>query len=82
MKIFTVYDSKAEAYLQPFFAKTHGLAIRQFQQAVNTADHQFHNYAEDYTLFVIGMWDENNCLIEMLTCPETLGNAMTFIEKE
>ena len=54
MKIYTVYDSKAEAYLTPFFLKTDALAMREIETAVNTADHQFNKYPGDYTLYRTG----------------------------
>lgn len=58
MKIFSVYDSKAEAYLQPFFTNTDGAAIRMFSDVVNDPDHGFSKHPGDYTLFSLGEWDE------------------------
>lgn len=58
MKIFTIYDSKAKAYLQPFFSKTEGTAIREAKMIANQEGHQFNSYAEDYSLFYIGEYDE------------------------
>lgn len=57
-KIYTVYDAKAEAYLTPFFAMTNGLALRSFSDAVKDPEHPFCKYAEDYTLFLIGEYDD------------------------
>lgn len=80
VKIFTVYDVKAEAYLQPFFTPTSGTAIRSFAEAANSTDHDFNKYAEDYTLFEIGEWDENAGTIMMLPAMKPLGNALTYIQ--
>lgn len=82
MKIFSVYDSSAEAYLQPFFARAPGEAVRQFQTAVNTADHNFHAYAADFTLFMIGVWDEKSGTIDPYPQQENLGNGLHFLEIE
>lgn len=60
MKIYNVYDAKAECYLTPIFFKTHALAIRAFENAINTPEHDFNRYSEDYTLFHIGDYDEDN----------------------
>ena len=57
MRIFAIYDSKAEAYLQPFFSPTKATAIRSFTQAANDEKTDFYRFAEDYTLFEIGEWD-------------------------
>jgi len=59
MEIFTVYDSKAEAYLQPFFLKTKAMAIREITDAANNPEHQFGKYPEDYVLFHIGSYNED-----------------------
>lgn len=54
-KIFAVYDSKVEAFMQPFFMPAKGAAIRAFTDLVNSKDHSFSKYAEDYTLFELGI---------------------------
>ena len=77
MNIYAVHDIKAEAYLQPFFAQTDGLAIRMFQAAANDQEHQFWKYAEDYTLFNIGVWDEKNGVLHSST-KEPLGTAVQY----
>jgi len=56
--VYTVHDSKAEAYLQPFFFKNDAVALRGFKQLVNQDGHQFNTNPEDYTLVVIGEYDE------------------------
>lgn len=75
---FAVYDSKAEAYLRPFFSATRGQAMRSFGDACNDSAHEFHKHAADYTLFYIGAFNEESGMLE----PDqmsTLGNALTFI---
>ena len=57
-RIFTVYDSKVEAYMQPFFQKGLGQALRTFTDMVNNPEHPFHKHAEDYTLYELGTFDE------------------------
>jgi len=63
MEIFTVYDSKAEAYLQPFFLKTKAMAIREITDAANNPEHQFGKYPQDYVLFHIGSYNEDTATI-------------------
>lgn len=53
-KIFTIYDSKAHAYLPPFFLPEAGMAVRVFSDCVNDKSHQFSKHPGDYTLFQIG----------------------------
>ena len=58
MLIFSVFDAKALAYLQPIFCKTEGLAVRSFTAAVEQVGHDFNRYAEDYSLWLLGEFDE------------------------
>jgi hypothetical protein len=79
-KVYTVYDSKAEAYLRPFFVSTKGLALRSMVDAVNDPQHPFNKYPEDYTLFEIGEWDDSNGTIKMHKAHESIGVAIEYIE--
>ena len=77
MNIYAIHDLKAEAYLKPFFAEADGLAIRMFQEAANDPEHGFHKYAEDYTLFAIGVWDERAGVVHAST-QKPLGTAIQY----
>lgn len=81
LKVFSVYDKAAEAFLQPFFAPTVGIAIRNFRTAANQEDHQFHRHADDYTLFELGEFDESTGKLEPST-PHSLGNALQYVEAD
>lgn len=60
MRIFTVYDTKAAIYGQPFYAVTDGIALRMFSDAVNnnSPDNALNRYPEDFTLYYIGEFDD------------------------
>lgn len=79
IKIFTVYDSKGQAYLQPFFCVNTAVAIRSFTTAANDQQHDFHRYAADYTLFCIGEWETNSGNINVYETKINLGLASEFI---
>lgn len=78
LKVFAVFDAKAEAYLNPFFAGSTGIAIRMFESAAHKADHDFHRYAPDYTLFELGTWCQLTGKFEALPAQLNLGNALQF----
>lgn len=40
------------------FLRSSGEAIKIFGIAAGDPNHDFHKYAEDYTLFELGEWDE------------------------
>lgn len=79
MKIFTVYDSKAQAYIQPFFAVNQGTALRSFATAANDQQHDFNRYAADFTLFLIGEWEPTSGHITLHESKINLGMASEFI---
>lgn len=77
MKIFTVFDDKTLAYLRPFYSLTEGEAIRSFSDTVNDPESMFHKHAADYTLFEIGVYDDQNGIIT--SCPhKSLGCALQY----
>ena len=78
MLVLSVYDAKAEAYLQPFYMKTKGEAIRAFMSVVNDGQSSFSKYPEDYTLFILGEWDEDKGVISQKNVKEPLGTALEF----
>ena len=59
LKIYSVYDEKAGAYLPPFYMQNDAVAVRAFRNSVQDEEHNFHKNAEDYTLFRLGAWDDN-----------------------
>lgn len=78
MKVFSVFDCKAEAHLQPIFAPTNAVAIRIFIEAAMDQNHNFHKYAADYTLFEIGTFNEETAELKALPALNNLGNALAL----
>lgn len=76
---FTVYDSKAEAYLRPFFEQSIGTACRAFQNACNNEESAFAKNPEDFTLFHLGSWDDETATFELLTAKRAYGLALEYI---
>lgn len=80
-KIYTVYDQKAESFLPPFFVPTRGLAVRAFEDCVNSKDHQFGKHPQDYTLFYLGTFDQDNASWN-IESPQSQGNGVEFVRLE
>jgi len=80
-KVFTVYDSKMETYMSPFLMLTKGQAIRSFTDAVGNSESQFCTHPEDYTLFEIGEWDDQEGCYTMHEAKISLGCAIEFREQ-
>lgn len=78
LKMFTIYDSKAEAYMAPFFMKSNGEAIRSVISAVNDPQSNLNKYAEDFTLFELGVYHEDSANFTLLDTPHSLGVLVEF----
>lgn len=63
LKIYTVFDNAVKAFLQPFFARSHGEAIRNFTDAVNDPKTSLNAHPHDYSLWHIGDFDDNSANI-------------------
>lgn len=78
MYIFSIYDSKAEAHMQPFFAGAPGVAIRQFDELCNDKEHPVGKHAEDYTLMELGTWNEREGRLVVYEVSKAKGNGLDF----
>lgn len=78
LKMYTVYDDAAGAYLQPFFFSTNAQAIRGFTELANDPNHAFCKYAGQYTLFELGEFNQQDGHFTMLPTPHSLGKAIEF----
>lgn len=78
LAMFTVFDSKAQAYLPPFFVTNAAVAKRSFTQAANDENHDFSRYAGDYSLFELGTFDDSTAQTTLHTAPINLGLAQNY----
>lgn len=79
LKMFTIYDSKAFAYLPPFYLHKEEMAQRAFGECVNSKEHQFGKHPQDYTLFKVGVFDDETAVC-VTFAPESLGNGLEHLK--
>lgn len=77
--VYTVHDNKAQAFLQPFFSKTDGEAIRMFQDICGDSNHLFHRHAHDFHLYRLGSYDDVSGSLANVDPPEMLISAVNAI---
>lgn len=75
-KLFSIYDSKAAAYMNPFIQPTVPAAMRSFGVVCSDPNSEFHKHAEDYTLFELGDWDETLGKLIPLSTPHAVCKAI------
>ena len=80
-KMFVIYDQKANAYLQPWFLPKRAMAQRAFMDCVNDEQHNFGRHPEDYTLFQIGNYNDQNAEIES-HAKVALGTGLEYLKQE
>jgi len=76
---FSVFDQKALAYLPPFFMPEVGMATRAFTDMVNDTAHMFGKHPEDFTLFELGMFDDNKGMLEPFKSPEMVVTGLAVL---
>lgn len=84
LNIYTVFDSKANAHIAPFFMHNDEVAIRAFTQMVSDENHQFGKNPEDYYLKNIGSFDDVDGQVdaeEPITIMSALAIAAQLKEK-
>lgn len=79
-KIFTVFDSKARVFGNPFFAINEHVACRDFKLAATDPGSSISKTPEDFSLFEIGSFDDLLGVISPLQNPITYGLASSFID--
>lgn len=81
LRIFTIQDVKAGAYLPPWFLPETAMAQRTFGDCCNDKEHQFGIHPDDYTLFAVGTFDNETGMI-LSSNPESLGNGLEYVVEQ
>lgn len=84
LKMYSVFDTKVEAYMAPFTSPTHGSAIRAFTDTVNDESTTLGAHPEDYTLFYLGDFNQQDGTLEAALTPMALtkGNEVVIPQQE
>lgn len=82
--VLSVHDAKMEAYGRPIFAGSVGAAIRSFSDEVNRGapDNSMHNHPEDYVLYDLGIFDDNEGKFHLRTQPTPVARAVDLLIKK
>lgn len=79
MKMYSVYDSKVQAYDKPFILRNKAEAIRAWTAAVNDPQTMMSKYPADYILFEIAEWDDITGMVTPYSGPHSVGTGLEFI---
>lgn len=76
--VMAAYDKKAKAYALPFFSPQVAVAVRQFGEAANTPDHQVCKHPEDFSLFLLGTFNDENGHFNLTAQPTHVAEAINL----
>lgn len=88
LNIYAVLDSAVGVYANPVMMNTDGEAMRSFTDAVVNADSPLSNHPQDYTLYLIGTWDNEKCEIvghppkKVINGLEAVNNRKVRLDKQ
>lgn len=64
VNVYAIYDCKMAVYSQPMFLHNDNTAIRTFTDIVNETQNGLSRHPEDYSLHLVGSWDDNTGKLE------------------
>lgn len=79
LEICCIYDVKARAYLPPVFVTHIDVFMRSVRTAANTASHLIGQCPEDFHMFHLGTWSDDQGLFKLLGAPNPLGVAASLV---
>lgn len=82
MKIFAMYDTKAQFYMQPFAELSTISALRGFEVAVNNSDSTFNRFPDDFCLMELAEFNQLTGQIIPHDAPQNLGSARTVLKNQ
>lgn len=78
LQVMAAYDNKARVFLNPFYVSQVAVGVRAFAEAANTPGHQICSHPQDFTLFHLGSYNDDNAVFEFITPYGNLGLAAQY----
>lgn len=70
LEIYAVQDAVVGAFAQPIFMVNRGAALRSVQSALGDPSQPFTKHPADFSLWMLGHYDDNSGLITPMVPPE------------
>ena len=83
LNVYSIYDAAASAFAQPFFMHNDGLAIRAFQDNVNTKeDNHISKHPDQFTLFKLAEYEDSTGKFEPLETPKSMALGIELLNAD
>lgn len=79
IKMFSIRDGAVGAFQPPFCMRSNAEAVRMFTDLCNNPEQMMNKYPEDYELWLVGDFDDNNG--DMVVVKEKVITALDLVEK-
>lgn len=79
MKLFRIFDIKAEAFMPVFNSESTGSALRTFGEMANDKDHIVGRHPEDYVLYELGCTETDQPEISVINA-KSLTTAADLVD--
>lgn len=80
--VFSIFDTKTGLYMQPFYMRTQGEAMRALMSVMQDVNHNFAKYPSDFVLFRLGTYDESSACFEMLNAPHSVCGLIELVAQQ
>lgn len=78
LEIYAIMDTKAGAFMNPFYPRSLGEAVRSFSNEANNPESPLGKYPEDFNLFHLGKFNQVTGEISLEPSPKSIGTAANF----
>lgn len=86
LNVYSIYDSKIDAYITPFYCHSHAEACRVVSQSAADPKTKLHQYPADFTLFCIAKYDDSTGEFSSVSDDpsvfEHLGNIVSVVSSQ
>ncbi len=79
MHVYSIYNTASGSYMRPFTAHADGEASRLFSDLVADEKHPVGMHPEDYSLYRLGSFNDQNGALTIEGAPECLCTAMELV---
>lgn len=82
MKLYSIFDAKANTFCAPFECVSNGVAIRQLMDLVSDAKTTVSKYPEDFSLYFVGDFDtDSGALLPLGSVPVLVLHAKDALQQ-
>lgn len=82
LRCYSIFDVKAKAFLPPFFLQAQAMAVRAFADCVNDKAHAFGRNPHDYSLFHVGVFDDESGVLTGADAIECVCNGPSVLKRD